>query len=1058
MIKSLLSILNVVEGEERPVLMLLGYGFFMGIFLAAYKVVATTLFLNQLSEYIREAFFVSGLLGVVSTWLYATLQNRVHYSKLIIFNIVSIFIFIASARLLFIYSDSRWLVFALFVMLGPITSLLLLGFWGIFGRMFDLRQSKRIIGGIDSGQLTAIIITTFSIPFIIPYITDITNILLIGQFGLAISIVFFIAISARYKLSSFHEKQKEFRKEIRFVTMFKNKYIVYLSMFLFLSMAAFVFVDYSFMNVTEQQYPDEKQLASFLGVFEGLIMILSLLLQTFANERLLSMYGIRTSLLLLPIILIVFTGLALASGYIFGFDISSPEFIWFFLLISLSKLFVTTLREATENPVFKLFFMPLDSRVRFDIQTKIEGTINEFSRALSGGVILLLGFLPFFQLIHYSWILVAIIIGWVFLLFKIYNLYKINIRLKLERQKEEADKIEQKGKNLLITKLFDSIKSNNPNLMIFALRALSKISPATFKSKIEDIKHDHSLDVTEKVLQTLEGDFSFIHVANLKMLEQKDDNGIKSAKSKGKHAFDEEISDMIRSRDKAERKLAAELISATETEDSVSLLIELLNDTDSTVIKAAMNSAAELKKEELLPFVLENLQKKNLKDIAAEALIKYGELAFHSLETIFYNSDQNLDIKVEIVTIYGKLGGDMAKELLWSKIDYPDKNVVSQVLISLSHCNFVANEEQVPRIKQYIEEDISNIVWNLKAIEQLRQHGVEEFRRIIDSLQEENDHSYDHIYMLLSMIYDQKSIQLVKENIETQTNEGISYAIELLDVFLSEDLKQKIIPILDDTSDLDTVRRLQMFYPHIEISLDELIRSLINREFNAINRWTKTSILNYIGTKQIKEKFDMELIANLFNPDQLLKEVSAWAIYQLDEALYKENLSRLETEEKNNLQNLILGQKFGYASELRPHLKFELVNFLKKESLLGDLPSYILARVVDFIEEIYIEDKTMIDPGEWNNESFYIINHGGLEIRNSKGEIIDSFGVGGFLGEQVNIDLLEDNVSFNVVSDTVLLQINKGKFLDLITNEYEVTLKLLDSFNVQDELSHFQEN
>ena len=88
MVKALLSILNVVEGEERPVLMLLGYGFFMGVFLAAYKIVATTLFLNQLSEYIREAFFVSGLLGLISTWLYATLQNRVHYSKLIIFNII----------------------------------------------------------------------------------------------------------------------------------------------------------------------------------------------------------------------------------------------------------------------------------------------------------------------------------------------------------------------------------------------------------------------------------------------------------------------------------------------------------------------------------------------------------------------------------------------------------------------------------------------------------------------------------------------------------------------------------------------------------------------------------------------------------------------------------------------------------------------------------------------------------------------------------------------------------------------------------------------------------
>ena len=58
---------------------------------------------------------------------------------------------------------------------------------------------------------------------------------------------------------------------------------------------------------------------------------------------------------------------------------------------------------------------------------------------------------------------------------------------------------------------------------------------------------------------------------------------------------------------------------------------------------------------------------------------------------------------------------------------------------------------------------------------------------------------------------------------------------------------------------------------------------------------------------------------------------------------------------------------------------------------------------------------------------------------------------GDFIGEQVNIDLLEEGVSFAVIDDTVLFRIEKSKFLDLITNEYEVTLKLLDSFKIRNE-------
>ena len=1046
MIKALLSILNVVEGEEKPVLLILGYGFFMGVFLAAYKIVATTLFLSNQHEYLKEAFFVSGLIGVITTYLYAIMQNRVQYSKLIIFNIISVFLFIAITRILFMYYDNDFLVFILFVMLGPITSLLVLGFWGIFGRLFDLRQSKRIIGGIDSGQLTAIIITTFSIPFLIPYVADITNILVIGEIGLAISIVFFIYIILNFKLSSFHSKQKEFRDETKFKNMFKSRYIIYLAFFLLLSMTAYVFVDFSFMNVTEQQYPDEKQLASFLGVFEGSIMVLSLLIQTFANERILSMYGMRTSLVILPLILLFFTILSLVAAYFYGYDISSPNFIWFFLFIALSKMFVTTLREATENPVFKLFFMPLDSRVRFDIQTKIEGTINEFARALSGGLILLFGMLPFFELVHYSWILVAIIIGWLFMIFRIYYLYKENITLKLQRQRQEANKIEQKGKSILVEKIYSSIKSKNPNLMIFALRALSKIAPDVFKSKIEDIKNDHSIVLDTNVLKTLEGDFSFTHVASLKNIEELRRNKKSTSKASNNLALEEEIQDMIKSHDVAERKLAAELIVATEAEDSVFLLTELMNDPEKGVVNAAMKAASELQLIELLPLVVENMQKRKYKDLAIEALQNYGELAFHGLEVIFYNSEQNVDIKLEIVDVYGKIGGEKAKELLWNKIDYPDKKVVAEVFIALSHCGFEADPDQVQRIKQAIEEGVAGIVWNLKVKQQLNDSDGK-FEEIIHSLTEENVHGYQHIFMLLSMLYDQKSIQLVKENIDSKTNEGISYGVELLDVFLSEDLKQKIVPIFDDTTDLDRIRRLQMFYPTIDVSIDDTLKGIINQEFRQVNRWTKAATIQYIGSHKISGKFDLELISNLFNPDILLKEISAWAMNEIDGNFYNENVVRLPVHERDHLRNLQLGQEFYFASELRPHMRFEIVKFLKEKTLLEELPFYVLSRIVNFIEDVYLENKTVIDPSGWSNDCFYIIYNGFLEIRNSNSNVVDQFGDGDFLGEQINIDLMEDEISINIVGDSVLLKIEKSKFFDLITNEYDVTLKLLNSFD-----------
>ena len=132
-------------------------------------------------------------------------------------------------------------------------------------------------------------------------------------------------------------------------------------------------------------------LASFLGVFEGTVMVIGLLLQTFVNDFLIRNFSLKVSLLLLPFVLLMFTAAALFSGYYFGYSLPNEYFIWFFLFITLSNLFTKTLREATENPIFKLFFMPLDREIRFDAQAKIEGIFVEMTRAIGGGLILLFG-------------------------------------------------------------------------------------------------------------------------------------------------------------------------------------------------------------------------------------------------------------------------------------------------------------------------------------------------------------------------------------------------------------------------------------------------------------------------------------------------------------------------------------------------------------------------------------------------------------------------------------------------------------------------------------------
>src|SRR5690606_37247188 len=118
---------------------------------------------------------------------------------------------------------------------------------------------------------------------------------------------------------------------------------------------------------------------------------------------------------------------------------------------------------------------------------------------------------------------------------------------------------------------------------------------------------------------------------------------------------------------------------------------------------------------------------------------------------------------LKLIQVIGRVGGQRAREILWNKIDYPNKIVVSQVLLSLGECGFKAGVSQITRIKYAIENDIADISWNLSAIHEVGDEGFSE--AIKASLRSEIQNDIEHIYMLLTMLYDTRSIQLDRKSV-----------------------------------------------------------------------------------------------------------------------------------------------------------------------------------------------------------------------------------------------------------------------------------------------------
>jgi len=1044
-----LSFLGVRHDEQLPVFLMLGTGFFIGIFLATYQVTAESLFLNKLSDQLNKAFLVSGLLGILTTAVFSFFQNRIRFIALSILSIV--IIIGVTFNLYYFYhfgvgevqNDTLFLMYCL---IGPITAVLLLCYWGIFGRLFNFKQSKRIIGWIDTGQLMAIIAANFLIPLTSRLFPDTSDYLLVCNFSMIGALICLIIISFKFDLARVSTDAKV-REQTKFTKIFNDRYVVLLSLFLVTSMVTFIFNQFTFQTLLNKQYPDQRDLTNFLAFFNGAIYALSLLMQVFVNDRILSTYGIRISLFVLPAVVGILVLGSFLTGSIFGFnpDESPETFIYFFLFVALTRLFNSMLRDSFENPVYKLLFIPLDSRYRFSIQAKVEGVVNESGRLVAGSFIFLFALIPFFNLMWIPVIVMGLLILYFLISNNLYAEYKNKIRAKLEDTGFHQDVLEV-GYSRIVSRLEEYLSHPKSSRSIFSFKLLEKINPThigAWTNTLMKSSDEKTRDFAQKRMNEIKG-LSVSENYVIKIDPTRVNSSQKNILSKvdldlllnsGGDIQKPRIQRLARSLDSKDRHYAAELLLHTSSLEYVSFLIELLNDRNTQVRLVAIKTAVKKHNSEVIISLIENLGNTLFGNAAMNALIQIGQPALQLLDNSFYRSGQSSQVMTRIVQIIGSIGGNKAKDFLWNKIDYPDKVIVSQVLLALGRSGFKAGLAQVSRIKYAIESDIADISWNLGALEEIGNHPDSYI--VKQALEREVQNDVDHIYMLLAMLYDTRSIQLVKESIESGTSDGVTYALELLDVFLSDQLKQRVIPILDDVSYSEKIKRLELFYPRVRLDEKLVLKFLINRDFTQSNRWTKACALHQIGVERI-EDFTLDLIAQLFNPDQLVRETAAWALLQINPELYHSNSTRLGEEIKKSLDAAIL-DRGGHTAILI----YDKVLFLQKIQLFEGLAGITLSYVADMSRNVFLNKDEVLALNDDLNNDFLLVYKGSIQqVELSQGVI--SFQTGEFLGEQLTDAGKESPNTIIAREETILLKFNKDEFYELLSDQVKLADKILE--------------
>ncbi|MGD9992160.1 MAG: NTP/NDP exchange transporter [Salinivirgaceae bacterium] len=892
---SLYKSLNIEANEVVPVLLLIAQSVFLGIFYGTFDIGAHTLFLKTFPEdMIPKAYIISGMVGIVMTAVFSKYQSIIRFSNLAKYTLLFISLLTILIRIFFEFSAAKWTVFLVFILLGPLNILAILAFWGTVSRIFTLRQGKRLFGIIDSGQVFGIIISSYAIPLIITFLNGTKNLLIISSVSIIAAMIFEMIISRRFNLdietNSPSEIKADEQEQVKLQHFVKNPYILYMALFVIFSMFTAFFVQYSFLVVTNEQYPGEDDLAKFLGFFTGSMMIFTFVIKTFVYSKLMKTYGLKISLMLSSLLLLIFTGLAILVGLISGYQVTSAGFIYFFLLISLSKLFNKTLKDALEVPSFKLLYQSLKKSIRFDVQAKIDGTINEIAALISGLLLGGLGLLAFITLIHFSVFLFLLLAVWSFITVRLYKEYRKSLE---ESLKEETEPESEESAYRLSEKI-----TSNSNALNHKLSQIKRFTPDRYLAYLDSL-YKQSGQIHQGLSKMHRIELLLLEFTKNKSLEKSKYLKLRKDVQIAANAAAHEIAAFLASTDEAHYFTALNYILELEAKPRLNLLLALMRIPMPEVQKISIRLCGTLNDTDSTTTLAEFLDSEHLMPDAMVSLGQLAQASYRVLIQMFYKTDISLTYQLALLDLIGQINTEDTAQFLLENINNHKKEIRQKAISQLKAFNYQVKEKDYPKLYHTITQTAQDVAWDISALASFT--GIATESPLFTAIEFEFQNHRNLLMQLLAITYDPRSVQHVSDHLNSDTSEGIGYALELFDLFLAEEIKPFILAIFEDLPYVEKAQLLESFFPIKVYEPNELIIQIINRDPNLISRTTKKIALqeytNYF------QSISDDLAAQIFSPVKELQVLSSQIIQDINPAKFQQLKARIKPQYRRNLES-----------------------------------------------------------------------------------------------------------------------------------------------------------
>jgi ATP/ADP translocase len=739
------------------------------LIIAAYsttKAVRDSLFVTKIgpAQLPYVYLMIAGAMGLVSV-VYTRAVARFGLRRLIrttsLIAISNLLLF----WLLFKQNSGVWF-YVLYVWVSLFGAITASQFWLLATHVFNPREARRvfawlgvggILGGILGGALTNRVANWFG-----------TESLLILCAAMMAATILLLERAAGFAKdgveqdSASGDSGKAPSGKALFQQVRESQHLRLMVLLLIVAVIVEAFIDYEYKYVAKQSFASKDHLTAFFGTITFYIGIFSLLFQMFVTNRIMKR-GVGWAIMMLPAgLLVSFIALAV-----------HPK-LW---AAALLQLVDGGLSYSIHRSGMELLYLPIPPQTRNAVKGFIDMFVDRTGRAIGAVLLLACTVILTFSIPALSIVAAFLVIAWIAMVIAVKREYLHSFRLALEKSSIEPEALQlrnlDRGTARTLIRLLDS---DDERQVLYALDLLSNTHPNRWRDQISMLIRHPSAAVRARTIALL-ASWNDPLIARDAFIHHPDYETARVAMAGALRFY---WTGSFRDRES---------------------LDGLLRDSSPAVVRQAMVTAAMVKYEDAVPFLIEKLADRHFRRDARAALAKFGNSIIADLVARLLDSGQPGRIRMRIPKTLALAGTPEAAEMLLRCLHQVEYHVDYAVLKALNRMRGGFPKIRLDRARViraiYTEREAYDRLLNVHGWLLASAPEGPVFQLLTRAVAERMGERLERIFRLVGLIYPPNDIYAAYYNWQMRPAMRAS-AIEFLDNLLDTRMKELIIPLLEE--------------------------------------------------------------------------------------------------------------------------------------------------------------------------------------------------------------------------------------------------------------------